>query len=52
MPPRAAGSGEKDTPGKGVMIMSEKKDCGCGCVPPGKTQKGGKKSKPREKEPK
>jgi len=25
--------------GKGVILLAKKKNCGCGCVPPGKTSK-------------
>jgi hypothetical protein len=32
--------------------MAEKKDCGCGCVPPGKTAKADKKAKPSKKQAK
>lgn len=41
MPPRAAGKSERnrETGGKGVILLAKKENCGCGCVPPGKTVK-------------
>lgn len=38
MPTRATGEIEGRT-GKEVRQVADKKDCGCGCVPPGKTGK-------------
>ncbi|GAB4364595.1 MAG: hypothetical protein Kow00128_06410 [Deltaproteobacteria bacterium] len=45
LPARGRAGSEKDRIGKEVMDMAEKKDCGCGCVPPGKTA-----GKPKGKE--
>lgn len=38
MPPREAEkSGRiRESGGKGVIPLAKKKNCGCGCVPPGK----------------
>ena len=43
MPARATGEIEGHT-GKEVRRVVEKKDCGCGCVPPGKTSKSNPKT--------
>jgi len=34
------------------MKKKEKKDCGCGCVPPGKTAKAEKRPKPSSRQAK
>ena len=41
MPARAAGKTERNREpvGKGVILLAKKGNCGCGCVPPGKTSK-------------
>lgn len=53
MPACATGEIEGTT-GKEVRQVSEKKDCGCGCVPPGKTSKSNPKTEktkaPKEQE--
>lgn len=33
------GSGKKEKRRKEVIPMAKKENCGCGCVPPGKTAK-------------
>jgi hypothetical protein len=43
MPTRATGEIEGTT-GKEVRQVADKKDCGCGCVPPGKTSKSNPKA--------
>ncbi len=43
MPARATGEIEGTT-GKEVRQVAGKKDCGCGCVPPGKTGKANPKT--------
>ncbi len=41
MPARAAGKSERnrESVGEGVILLAKKENCGCGCVPPGKTGK-------------
>ena len=41
MPARAAGKSERirEPGGKGVILLPKRKNCGCGCTPPGKTSK-------------
>jgi len=41
MPASAAGTSEKnrESGGKEVILLAKKGNCGCGCVPPGKTSK-------------
>jgi hypothetical protein len=41
MPARAEGNIERirKSGGKGVILLAKKGNCGCGCVPPGKTSK-------------
>lgn len=41
MPARAAVASKRnrDPVGKGVILLVKKENCGCGCVPPGKTSK-------------
>jgi hypothetical protein len=41
MPARAAGKCERNREpvGKEVITLAKKENCGCGCVPPGKTGK-------------
>ena len=41
MPARAAGKRKRirESVGKEVILLAGKKNCGCGCVPPGKTSK-------------
>ena len=48
MPARAAGKSERlrESGGKGVILLAKKKNCGCGCVPPGKAVQ----SKPPKKQ--
>lgn len=31
--------GNRKSFGKGVILLAKKENCGCGCVPPGKTIK-------------
>lgn len=41
MPARAAGKTERNrkSVGKEVILLAKKGNCGCGCIPPGKTSK-------------
>ena len=41
MPARAAGESERNrkSVGEGVILLAKKGNCGCGCIPPGKTSK-------------
>jgi hypothetical protein len=41
VPSRAAGKSKinRKSVGEGVILLAKKENCGCGCVPPGKTSK-------------
>lgn len=53
MPARAAGKSERNREpgGEEVILLAKKENCGCGCVPPGKTSKPNAKAE-TAKEPK
>jgi hypothetical protein len=51
VPARAAGKSEinRKSVGEGVILLAKKENCGCGCVPPGKTGKPNAKEEKAKK---